>query len=48
MKCEYCGDPILKFQEKIKRYNPRRGKTEYHKGCYEIILDKFIDKVKKI
>lgn len=37
-KCVYCGDPIYKFQEKVVRYNPRGGKTEYHKGCNEILL----------
>ena len=30
-KCDYCQDPIYKWQEKVKV----SGKT-YHKGCYEI------------
>lgn len=31
MKCEYCKDPILKFQEKLKK--------EYHKGCGQFLND---------
>jgi len=38
MKCKYCGDPILCFQDSIT-IKEREGKREYHKGCYEIMKE---------
>jgi len=46
MKCEYYGDSILKFQEFVTRLSIEGKEKKYHKGCYELLLDKAIDKVK--
>jgi len=46
MKCEFCKDPILKSQETRTRID-RDGKIlKYHKGCFELWLDKIVEKVK--
>jgi len=42
MKCDYCKDPIYKFQKrKIRKKKP------YHAGCYDLMLDNIINRVKK-
>ena len=47
MKCEFCKNPILKHQETRIRID-RDGKIvkKYHKGCFELCLDKIVEKVK--
>jgi len=43
MKCDYCQDPIHRYQEYKTRPN-RDGKDKhYHKGCYGFLLDKVIE-----
>lgn len=46
MKCEYCGDKILKFQKFRTRIDHEGKEKKYHEGCDEILLDKLISKVK--
>jgi len=47
MKCSYCNDPIYNFQKHKIRPDKEGKKRYYHEGCYEIILDEIIDRVKK-
>lgn len=47
MKCGYCEDPILKFQEYKTRMDREGNEIKYHEGCYKIILDNIAEKVKE-
>ena len=46
MKCESCRDKIWIWQKRRTRINRDGKKLKYHKGCFELLLDKLIDKVK--
>ena len=48
MKCKYCGDPIYKFQSKVTIPDRENNQEKYHKGCYEIMIDRISDRVKKL
>ena len=43
MICDYCQDPILKFQKRVTRPDREGKNRHYHKGCYSIILDEIIE-----
>ena len=46
-RCEYCKDPIYKFQE-FKILTDKKGKKKnYHIGCFEILTDKIVNRIKK-
>ena len=45
MKCQYCKDPILKFQKRV--VIPEDKETPFHAGCYEIVIDKLRENVIK-
>ena len=46
MKCDYCKDPIYKFQKRETIPDQEGKKRHYHEGCYEIMLDEVADKVR--
>ena len=46
MKCESCRDKIWIWQKRRTRINRDGKKKEYHEGCYEILLDEIVAKVK--
>ena len=39
MKCEYCKDPIYKFQKFITIPDGQGREIQLHEGCYEIVID---------